>query len=108
MEGLRLNFKAGRLGPLSGSASVARVKKEFESGTGDKDRIGYFGIGFNPKAKVGYLVNNVAYGAVSIGIGSNEFIGGKNKSNFGYVGTIEGATVEADGRTIVKKGRITS
>jgi len=106
VEGLRLSFKGGRLAQLSGGASIARLKKEYTSGSGEKDRIAYFGIGFNPKAKVGYLNNNVAYGAVSIGFGGNEFLGGNNKANFTYVGTIEGATVRAGGKTIVKDGRI--
>ena len=82
------------------------MKKEYENGSGDKDKIAYFGIGFNPKAEVGYLNNNVAYGAVSIGIGGNEFLGGSNKASFTYVGTIEGATVKTGGKTIVREGRI--
>jgi len=82
------------------------LKKNWEEGTGDKNRIAYFGIGFNPRAETGYLVNNVAYGAVSIGFGGNEFLGGKNKSSFTHVDTINGATVKADGRTILQKGKI--
>lgn len=101
-----MNFKGGRLVQLSGGASVARLKKEYENGTGDKDRTAYFGIVFNPKAKVGYLNNNVACGAVSIGIGGNEFLGGKNKASFTYVGTIERATVKAGGKIVVREGRI--
>ena len=75
-------------------------------GTGDKDRIGYFEIGFNPRAETDYTVNDIAYGAVSIGIGGNESLGGKNKSSFSYAGTLTGATVEADGRTVLRKGKI--
>lgn len=107
VKGLHLDFKDGRLTQLYGGISGARVKREYESGSGDKDRIAYFGIGFNPKAKVGYLNNNVSNGAVSIGIGGNEYLGGKNQASFTFIGTIEGATVKADGKTIVSKGRIT-
>ena len=103
---LRLGFKDGRVTRFSGNRSAARLKRDWESGTGDKDRIGYFGIGFNPKAEAGYLVNTVANGAVSIGIGGNEAIGGKNKPGFFYAGTVTGATVVADGKTILNKGRI--
>lgn len=104
--GLHLSFENGKVVQFSGDSSAARLKKDWEKGTGDKDRIGYFGIGFNPRAKTGYTINTVAYGAVSIGIGGNEFFGGKNKSSFFHVGTLIGATVEADGRTVISKGKI--
>lgn len=106
VTGLRLSFEDGRVVRFSGDRSVARLKKDWEKGTGDKDRIGYFGIGFNPRAETGYTVNNVAHGAVSIGIGGNESIGGKNKPGFFYIGTLTGATVEADGKIILRKGKI--
>jgi leucyl aminopeptidase (aminopeptidase T) len=106
VTGLHLTFKDGKVTRFSGDRSAARLKRNWERGTGDKDRIGYFGIGFNPRAEVGYTVNNVANGAVSIGIGGNEFIGGKNRPGFFHVGTLTGATVVADGRTILRKGRI--
>jgi leucyl aminopeptidase (aminopeptidase T) len=104
--GLQLSFENGRVVRFSGDRSIARLKRVWESGTGDKDRISYFGIGFNPHAETGYTVNGVANGAVSIGIGGNESIGGKNKSGFFHIGTLTGATVEADGRTILRRGRI--
>ena len=107
-KGLQLGFENGRVVSLKGNASTAGVKKMWESGTGDKDRIGYFGIGFNPKAETGYTVNNVADGAVSIGIGGNEFIGGKNRPGFFNLDTIVGATVTADGKTILQKGKLVS
>jgi len=106
VTGLHLSFENGRVARFSGNSSTARLKKDWEKGTGDKDRIGYFGIGFNPRAETGYTVNDVANGAVSIGIGGNESLGGKNKPGFFHLGTLTGATVEADGRTILRKGKI--
>jgi leucyl aminopeptidase (aminopeptidase T) len=108
VKGLQLKFENGRVVGMKGNASTAAVQKTYESGTGDKDRIGLFGIGFNPKAELGYLVNNVAYGAVSIGFGGNQFIGGKNKPGFFYLGSIAGATVKADKKTILQKGKLVS
>jgi aminopeptidase len=106
VTGLQLSFEDGRVTKFKGDSSTARLKRDWKSGTGNKDRIGYFGIGFNPKAVTGYTVNNVANGAVSIGIGGNEDIGGKNKPGFFHIGTLAGATVEADGRTVLRKGKI--
>ncbi|HUK80062.1 MAG TPA: aminopeptidase [Nitrososphaerales archaeon] len=107
-KGLQLTFEKGRVVSFRGNASTAALKKRWESGTGDKEKIGYFGIGFNPKAETGYTVNNVAYGAVSIGIGGNEFLRGKNRPGFTYIDSIVGATVKADGETILQKGKLVS
>lgn len=106
VKGLRLSFKDGKVVKFNGNASTVALKKSWDAGTGDKDNIGYFGIGFNPKAETGYTVNTVAYGAVSIGVGGNEFLEGKNKPGFFHLDTITGATVKADGRTILQKGKI--
>ena len=107
-KGLQLRFEAGRVVSFKGDVSTAAVKKMWESGAGDKDRIGFFGIGFNPKAEPGYTVNNVANGVVSIGIGGNQFIRGKNRPGVLVLDSIVGATVKADGKTIVQKGKIVS
>ena len=106
VTGLHLSFKDGRVTRFTGGRSIARLEKYWKNGTGDKDRIGYFGIGFNPRAETGFTVNSVANGAVSIGIGGNEDIGGKNKPGFFHIGTLVEATVEADGRTVLRRGRI--
>jgi leucyl aminopeptidase (aminopeptidase T) len=106
VTGLHLSFEEGRVTQFSGNSSTARLRKTWEKASGDKDRIGYFEIGFNPRAETGCTINGVAYGAVSIGIGENQSLGGKNKSSFFYAGTLTGATVEADGRTVLRKGKI--
>jgi leucyl aminopeptidase (aminopeptidase T) len=99
-------FKGGKLKEFKGDASIARLKEDWGKSAGDKDRMAYFSIGFNPSAKTGYTINQVASGAVSIGLGGNEDLGGVNKPGFFYVGTLTGTDVTADGKTIVKKGKI--
>ena len=106
VDGLQLTFKDGKVTDFKGNNSTLALEKNFEEGTGNKDSIGMFNIGFNPAAETGFLVNNVAYGAVSIGIGGNEFIGGTNKPGFFHFDTIVGASVKADGRAIIQKGKI--
>jgi len=106
VKGLQLSFQDGEAVKFQGNSTTVALKKNWEEGAGDKGRIAYFGIGFNPKAETGYLVNNVACGAVSIGIGGNEFMGGRNKSAFFHLDTVTGATVKADGRSILQRGRI--
>ena len=74
--------------------------------TGDRDRIASFTIGTNPKASLGFLQNPIVRGAVSIGVGGNQFVGGPNKSAFGFESTVRAATVEADGKPIVRDGKL--
>jgi hypothetical protein len=81
-----------------------KLKQLWDKSTGDKDRIGYFGIGFNPKAETGYTISGVASGAVSIGIGANADSGGKNDSSFFYSATLTAATVKADSKPLVERG----
>lgn len=103
---LTWEFKGGKLTHFSGDSSVSRLKEDWARSAGDKDRIALFSIGFNPSAKTGYTINQVAAGAVSIGIGGNEEFGGVNKSGFYYAGTLTGADVSVDGELIVKKGEL--
>jgi leucyl aminopeptidase (aminopeptidase T) len=104
MKSMSWTFKGGKVAEFTGDAVAKRLRQLWEKSTGDKDRIGYFGIGFNPKAEVGYTISNVASGAVSIGIGANVDSGGKNDSTFFYPGTLTGATVLADGKPVVERG----
>jgi leucyl aminopeptidase (aminopeptidase T) len=102
---LTWTFKEGRITKFEGDASNKRLEENWKKSTGDRDRIAYFAIGFNPKAEAGYTVNTIAEGAVTIGIGGNSDIGGSNKPGFFALRTVKGATVKADGKTILKDGK---
>ena len=73
---------------------------------------GYFSIGLNPALKVmedgaDYRPGKAA-GMVVIGVGDNQMIGGNNKAQQGgYNFSIVNATVEVDGKTVVKNGKLT-
>jgi aminopeptidase len=99
-------FKEGKVVEFAGDSSAKKVYDLLEKSSGDKDKIGYFGLGFNPRVKTGYTVNEIASGAVSIGIGGNELLGGMNKSGFYFQHTLTGATVTSDGRTLLKDGQL--
>lgn len=103
---MRWEFRNGRLQTFEGDAAALALRKQYEVSTGDKDRIASFTIGTNPKATLGFLQNPIVRGAVSIGVGSNEFSGGPNKSAFGFESTVRAATVEADGKPIVRDGKL--
>ena len=103
---IQLSFRDGRVTQFF-TDEVSKVAREmWKAARGDKDKIAFFGLGFNPKALPGYTSNNIVSGAVTIGIGGNEDIGGKNRPGFNFVDYVLGATVQADGKTIVRHGKI--
>ena len=77
---------------------------------GPKDMFGSFSIGLNPEMKVveqgGQLWPNNAAGLVYVGFGSNEVMGGANKTPGGYNFPIVNSTVTVDGKVIVKDGKL--
>jgi leucyl aminopeptidase (aminopeptidase T) len=106
IEGLEWVFEKGKLTSITGKKNVEVVSKSIEKATGDNNRIAFLGIGLNPKAEYGYLMDNIVEGAISIGIGDNEALGGKNKSSSGAGASLGRATVEIDGRAIIKDGKL--
>ena len=103
---LRWDFSDGRLTSWTGDAVALRLKAQWEKSGGDRDRLGFLGIGVNPKARTGFLTNNFVRGVVTIGIGGNEDQGGTNKAGFFYGQALGAATVEVDGKPVVEKGKL--
>ena len=106
ISGIEWEFKEGRLTSMTAKKNLEPISKQFEKASGDKDRIGFLQIGLNPKAEYGYLMDNIVEGAVQIGVGDNEYIGGKNSSSFGMAATMSKATLDVDGRTILRNGQL--
>lgn len=100
------SFQKGRLVELSAEENQAVVEELYKGAKGDKDRLGSLTIGVNPKAKAGFLHNDIAKGAVTLAIGDNRDLGGKNESDWGFPGTLGRATLEIGGKVIVKDGRL--
>lgn len=106
VSGIRLQFKNGKLTSMKAKKNLEPISKQFEKASGDKDKISFLQIGLNPKADYGFLMDHIVEGAVQIGIGDNEYIGGKNRSSFGMGATLSKATLKIDGQTIIKNGKI--
>jgi leucyl aminopeptidase (aminopeptidase T) len=103
--GIEWKFKDGKLTSMTAKKNLEPLSKQFEKGTGDKDRISFLQVGLNPTAQYGYLMDHIVEGAVQISIGDNEYVGGKNESSFGMVATMGKATLQVDKRTIIKNGQ---
>ncbi len=99
-------FEGGKLVELSAKENEKPIKGLYDGASGDKDRLGGLSIGLNPKAKTGFLDNAIPEGAVTLFIGDNRELGGKNESDWGFPGTLRSATLRVDGRAIVKEGKL--
>jgi leucyl aminopeptidase (aminopeptidase T) len=106
VESLSLSFGDGRLSSLSGGRNSEALRSMYEKATGDKDRIGWLEIGLNPKASVGFTYNNIVLGTVTVGIGLNKELGGRNDSDWALPVVLENSTVKLDRKTVLKQGKL--
>lgn len=106
VHGLQWVFENGRVVAFNAEKNLDAVKPIFERAHGDKDKVASLTIGLNPRVRTGFITDSLAKGAVTIGIGSNLDVGGKNDSDYGLQATLSQATIELDGRTIVENGKI--
>jgi len=110
IRGIKLEFKAGKV--VGFDAEYGR--KDFEAvlaaASGDKDRIAEFAIGLNPKARFinDILVDEKVLGTVHFAIGDNKgpAYGGVNSSSIHWDLIMTKPTVEVDGKTIMKNGKL--
>jgi leucyl aminopeptidase (aminopeptidase T) len=104
--GVRLGFKNGLLTDYRARLNAGLLKSNYEKTAGEKNRIAVLGVGVNPKVRTGFLQDSLASGAVTVGIGGNDDIGGANKTDFYFAGVLTRATLTVDGNTIVKNGKL--
>ncbi len=105
IEGLSWTFKDGRAVEFTAKRNLIAAQTSWEGATGDRDRFSAFALGLNPKAKPGFLQSVAVAGAVTIGIGDNRDLGGKNVSSYGFPGTLVGGTVRIGGQVVIDRGK---
>lgn len=106
---LKLTFQGGRLTDIQATQNGNLLKEAVAMASGDKDQFAFLDIGVNPKSA---MIPNSTYcsfemnGMVTVGIGQHPWAESANVSEFAEVFFVPQATVEVDGRTIVKDGKI--
>ena len=105
IQGLAWTFKNGHAVEITAKRNLAASQAGWETATGARDMFASFAVGLNPRAKAGYLQNAVAAGVVTVGIGDNRQLGGKNESSYGFVNHLAAPTVEIGGRVVIDRGR---
>src|SRR4029077_9939152 len=107
LSGLKLEFENGGLAKYSAQSNLDSFKQLYDKVIGNKDRIANRVIGLSPRAElIGFFTDRYVQGTVSIGIGGNKGIGGDNETQFGHEETLRRPTLEVDGYTLVKDGKI--
>jgi leucyl aminopeptidase (aminopeptidase T) len=106
IHGVTWKFKNGRLTSFSGGKNVEAISRRCEIARGDRDQASCLMIGLNPNAQGGYLHNNIALGAITLGIGDNRELGGNMESDFSAKCTILKPTLELDDKCAIKNGKL--
>jgi len=103
---LEWDFKGGRIQRFEGDAVAMALRSFWEKATGDRDRVSRLTVGINPHARPGFSLNPISLGAVSVAVGNNQDLRGRNKSTFHFQGSIRDANLVTDGRILVKAGKL--
>ena len=109
VRGLTLTYSKGRLTSMTAASNIEGLKARYDAAAGGKDQFGYIDIGVNPETKLPMGTGPIVWtapGAVTVGLGDNRGFGGTNASDFGLATQIGGATVKADGKTVVENGAL--
>jgi leucyl aminopeptidase (aminopeptidase T) len=108
---LRLEFRDNRLVRLTSAHHPAFVEAVWATETGDRDRIGEFNVGVNPKLRMIPGVPYVPYygygaGIVRLSLGDNMESGGPYRSSYHQWLFLTDATVRANGRPVIERGEL--
>ncbi|MGI9179086.1 MAG: aminopeptidase [Longimicrobiaceae bacterium] len=102
-----LRVQNGRMRDFRAERGGECVHRLLAAYSGAKDRFGIFSIGLNPQLRVqGDFRPEDAAGMVGIGIGNNEIAGGENRTPSEWWFPVTRATVEVDGRMVVRDGQL--
>lgn len=106
LRGVSFEFEGGKLVSSSFAENGDVFERAFARAKGDKDRVGMLIFGLNPKVRPGFPQDPMAAGVVTLTLGYNDELGGKNKTEFQLLAPHASATVVVDGKTVVDAGRL--
>ena len=98
--GARFEFSQGKLLTARFASGAERFEAPFRRGRPGRDRPGWFSVGLNPKLHDTPQLEDVEAGALTVSVGGNQNLGGKNRSPFFGWAVVAGATLEVDGRIL--------
>ena len=105
-SGAELGFSDGRLTAYSFKDGEEEFARQYHDGSAGKDLISALTFGLNPVVKDVPNLEKWEGGCVSLQIGGNVGLGGKNRSNFFTWFCLAGADVAIDGTPVVRGGNL--
>jgi leucyl aminopeptidase (aminopeptidase T) len=105
--GLTLVFSHGRMASMTAQSGLDPLKAAYDAAGGAKDQLSGIDLGLNPEIKLPLTTGRIVWmaaGALTVGVGDNQVLGGTNVSDFGFNGAISGATLTVDGKTVIDHG----
>lgn len=107
INGLTLNFKAGKLTSMTAKSGLDPLKKLYDAAEPGKEEFAFIDFGLNPNVQLKAGSKMVAWmpaGMVTVGIGNNIWAGGENKNAYSLASFLPGSTVKVDGKILVENG----
>ncbi len=108
IEELTLEFRAGALAGSSAKSNHQVFLNAMAKHTGDKERLGEFGIGCNHEVHepIGNnLLDEKIHGSIHLALGENRNYGGGNSSSLHWDMIMLRPTVSVDGAILIDEGR---
>ncbi|MEK6300898.1 MAG: hypothetical protein AABO41_09270 [Acidobacteriota bacterium] len=110
-RGIKLEFKSGRITRVEADANLSSVEAALTAGGDAARRFREFALGFNSKLQSPAGVSELAYygygaGVVRMSLGDNQEIGGAVRGFFARWFFFPDATVEVDGKVLVRNGKL--
>jgi leucyl aminopeptidase (aminopeptidase T) len=105
---ITIRFEDGRAVRIEGGREADVLAATLDMGGETGRVIAELGIGTNPGATITGLIleDEKVEGTVHLAFGTNTGIGGENESSVHIDGVIRAPTIELDGRTIMRDGRL--
>ncbi len=105
---LELRCETGIAEPVDALEGFDIFMAQWDMATGDKNRLGQMGIGLNSEVRppTGFrLTDQKIFGTVHLSLGTNEIMGGKNRSSLYWTMLLLQPTIIIDEMLILDKGR---
>jgi hypothetical protein len=105
IEGFDWTFHAGKLLRADARTGAALFKRNFARAGPERTKPASLAIGLNPENRDLPLAEDQEMGVVNLLIGYNDDHGGKTRGDYREYALLRGATLVADGRTLLRAGR---
>ncbi len=108
---LRFTVTNGTMTDFGAAANGGCIEAAMAAVDGPKDRFGAVIIGLNPAVKMvanedTFFIPAFAGGGVTLILGDNSWLGGDNENTGAFSFALADATVEVDGKAVIRKGSL--